>query len=31
MVITNDSGYENFRFDAEIDVQAGETVIAHAE
>ena len=31
MVITNSSGYENFRFDSEIDVQAGETVIAHAE
>ncbi|MBR6901426.1 MAG: PTS glucose transporter subunit IIA, partial [Synergistaceae bacterium] len=31
MVITNDSGYEKFRFDTEIDVKAAETIIAHAE
>ncbi len=31
MVITNDSGYESFRFDAGIDVKAAENVIAHAE
>lgn len=31
MVITNDSGYETFRFDAGINVKAAENVIAHAE
>ena len=31
MVITNDSGYESFRFDAGIEVKAAENVIAHAE
>ena len=31
MVITNDAGYESFRFDAGIDVKAAENVIAHAE
>ncbi|MBR0167989.1 MAG: PTS glucose transporter subunit IIA, partial [Synergistaceae bacterium] len=31
MVITNDSGYETFRFDAGLEVKAAENVIAHAE
>ncbi|MBQ6546013.1 MAG: PTS system trehalose-specific EIIBC component [Lachnospiraceae bacterium] len=31
MVVTDDAGYENFRFDAGIDVAAGSTVIAKAE
>ncbi|MBR1658339.1 MAG: PTS system trehalose-specific EIIBC component [Synergistaceae bacterium] len=31
MVVTNDSGYESFRFDAGIEVKAAENVIAHAE
>ncbi len=31
MVITNDAGYESFRFDAGIQVKAAENVIAHAE
>ena len=31
MVITNESGYESFRFDAGISVKAAENVIAHAE
>ena len=31
MVITNDSGYESFRFDVGIDVKAAENIIAHAE
>jgi len=31
MIITNDAGYESFRFDAGIDVKAAENVIAHAE
>lgn len=31
MVITNDAGYESFKFDAGIDVKAAENVIAHAE
>ncbi|MBR4196888.1 MAG: PTS system trehalose-specific EIIBC component [Synergistaceae bacterium] len=31
MVITNDAGYESFKFDAGIQVKAAENVIAHAE
>ena len=31
MVITNDSGYKTFSFNAGLDVKAGETVIAQAE
>ena len=31
MVVTNDSGYETFRFDAGIEVKAAENLIAHAE
>ena len=31
MVITNDAGYEAFKFDAGIQVKAAENVIAHAE
>ncbi|MBQ3347225.1 MAG: PTS system trehalose-specific EIIBC component [Synergistaceae bacterium] len=31
MVVTNDSGYETFRFDAGLEVKAAENVIAHAE
>ena len=31
MVITDGAGYENFRFDADVDTSAGSTVIAHAE
>lgn len=31
MVITDDAGYENFRFDAGLDATAGGGVIAHAE
>lgn len=31
MVVTNDSGYEAFRFDIGLEVKAAENVIAHAE
>ncbi|MBQ2615812.1 MAG: PTS system trehalose-specific EIIBC component [Synergistaceae bacterium] len=31
MVVTNDSGYETFRFDAGLEVKAAENVIAHTE
>ena len=31
MVITNDAGYESFKFDAGIQVKAAENVIAHVE
>ena len=31
MVVTNDSGYENFKFDSGLEVKAGENIIAHAE
>ena len=31
MVITDDGGYENFRFDAGVDAAAGASTVAHAE
>lgn len=31
LVVTDDAGYDSFRFNAERPVKAGETVVAHAE
>lgn len=31
LVVTNDAGYESFRFDADKNVKAGEGVVAYAE